>query len=150
MTPRQSNAGHLRPVVPPLPFLTPVTTDPMLRSRRRFVALFIAPLLLAASGSAHQPRDLTGKWAFEVVTENGTGNPMVTLKQEGEKLTGTYESQRGGARPLEGTVKGDKVTFTVKSGVDLNFTGTVIGDTMTGTADFSGQGTATFTAKRAP
>jgi hypothetical protein len=97
-----------------------------------------------------QPRPVTGTWAFEVVTENGTGTPTVTLKQDGEKVTGTYESARGGTRELTGTVKGDKITFTVKSGVDLIFTGTIIGDTITGTADFSGQGSATFSAKRAP
>ena len=73
----------------------------------------------------------------------------MTFKQEGEKLTGTYDSSRGGPRQLEGTIKGDKVTFTVKGQVDLVFTGTVIGDTITGDADFSGQGTATFTAKKA-
>ncbi len=119
----------------------------MTRSRRAFLATCLAlPVLLAAA----QPKPLTGRWVFEVVTENGTGTPSVTLKQEGEKLTGTYDSQRGGPRELEGTVKGDKVTFTVKSGVDLIFTGTITGDTITGTADFSGQGSATFSAKRAP
>ena len=134
----------------PLPFTVLLPRIPMLRSRRSVLAaLLVAPALFAAlplPGAA----DLTGKWAFEVVTENGTGNPTVTFKQEGEKLTGTYESQRGGARPLEGTVKGDKVTFTVKSGGDLVFSGTIIGDTITGTADFSGQGSATFTAKKTP
>ena len=134
----------------PLPFTVLLPRFPMLRSRRAILsALLVVPALLAAR-PATPVADLTGKWAFEVVTENGTGNPTVTFKQEGEKLTGTYESQRGGARPLEGTVKGDKVAFTVKSGVDLNFSGTIIGDTITGTADFSGQGSATFTAKKTP
>jgi hypothetical protein len=119
----------------------------MPRSRRFFLATLLAiPALIAALPAA----DLTGKWAFEVVTENGTGTPSVTFKQEGDKLTGTYESQRGGARQLEGTVKGDKVTFTVKGPVDLVFSGTIIGDTIIGTADFSGQGSATFSAKRIP
>jgi hypothetical protein len=123
----------------------------MLRSRRSVLAaLLVVPAMLAARPTTPSAADLTGKWAFEVVTENGTGNPTVTFKQEGEKLTGTYESQRGGPRPLEGTVKGDKVSFTVKSGVDLVFSGTIIGDTITGTADFSGQGSATFTAKKTP
>lgn len=123
--------------------------DPMLRSRRAVLATFlIVPVMLAAR-SWPQPRNIAGKWAFEVVTENGTGTPTVTFKQEGEKLTGTYDSSRGGPRQLEGTIKGDKVTFTVKGQVDLVFTGTVIGDTITGDADFSGQGTATFTAKKA-
>lgn len=111
-----------------------------------------AGLLITPTARAQTPVNLTGAWAFEVVTENGTGTPTVTLKQEGEKLSGTYESTRG-TRPIEGTVKSNAVTFTAKSpqpgGVDLHFTGTLSSkDTMSGTADFSGQGSATFTAVR--
>lgn len=127
----------------------------MVRAFSLLRRLLPAVLLLSAIPVlAQSPAGVSGKWAFEVVTENGTGTPAVVLKQEGEKLTGTYESARSGLRQIEGTVKGDKITFTVKAsssgGVDLNFSGTIIGDTITGTADFSGQGSATFSAKRAP
>ena len=120
---------------------------------RPFLGLFL--LLGATRVAAQAPAtSLTGKWAFEVVTANGTGTPAVVLKQEGEKVTGTYTSSRGGTRQIDGVLKGDKLTFTVKSpepgGVDYEFTGTVAGDTITGTADFSGMGTATFSAKRSP
>ena len=42
----------------------------------------------------------------------GTGRPLVTFKQDGEKITGTYEG-RYGKSALEGTVKENHVEFTV-------------------------------------
>ncbi len=122
-------------------------------TRRAFVA--VAILTFANALVQAQARvNLTGKWAFEVVTQNGTGYPTVTLTQSGDKLTGTYSSSRG-VRQIEGTVTGDKIAFTAKAsdptGIHLDFTGTIAKDgTISGTADFSGQGSATFSAKRAP
>ena len=94
--------------------------------------------------------DVTGKWTFAVVTENGTGTPAVVLKQEGEKLTGTYESARMGVRPIEGTVKKDSINFALKGGeVELRFIGVVVDkDNMKGIVDLAGQGSATFTGTR--
>ena len=49
--------------------------------------------------------DVTGKWVFTVQTDAGSGTPTVTLKQEGEKLSGHYSSQNLGEAELTGTVK---------------------------------------------
>ena len=97
--------------------------------------------------------DLTGTWDFSVVTENGTGTPTVTLKQAGEKLTGTYESRMLGVRALEGTVKGDSVKFALatsgESNVVLTFYGLIVdANNLRGTVDFGGMGGASFTAMR--
>jgi hypothetical protein len=118
-------------------------------SPRWFVAT-AAIAVLATSALAQHVADVTGKWAFSVVTPNGTGTPTVVLKQEGEKLTGTYESSRMGVRPLEGTVKKDVIDFVLKGGeVELRFTGTIVdNDNLKGELDMAGQGTAPFTAKR--
>ena len=96
--------------------------------------------------------DLTGKWAFAVVTENGTGTPTVILKQDGEKLTGTYESARMGVRPIEGTVKKDSLRFALKGGeIELTFIGVVVDkDNVRGVLDMGGQGGAAFTGVRQP
>jgi hypothetical protein len=96
--------------------------------------------------------DVTGRWRFSVVTENGTGTPLVTLKQDGEKLSGTYESNMLGTRELEGTVKGDSIRFVLKGGeVALTFIGVVVdADHLKGTVDFAGMGGALFTAVREP
>src|SRR5437773_10839246 len=53
----------------------------------------------AAAGQAAKI-DVTGKWTFTVETSAGSGTPTVTLKQNGQKLTGHYSSANlGGSRP---------------------------------------------------
>ena len=121
---------------------------------RRSLLTFVLLTLGAGLVQAQPPANLTGKWTFEMVTQNGTGYPTVTITQSGEKITGTYASSRG-VRQIEGSVTGDKVTFIARSsdgaGVHYDFTGTIAKDgTISGTVDFSGQGTANFSAKRAP
>jgi hypothetical protein len=46
------------------------------------------------------PLTISGTWTFDVVTDAGTGTPTVTLKQDGEKLTGHYSSQTLGEADL--------------------------------------------------
>lgn len=123
-----------------------------MKSFSRWTIGLAAVVVVAATAIAQNLADVTGKWAFSVVTANGTGTPEVVLKQEGEKLTGTYESRMMGVRPLEGTVKKDVIDFVLKGGeVELRFTGTIIDkDNMKGELDMGGQGTAPFTAKRVP
>jgi hypothetical protein len=114
------------------------------------VALLLATVATSASALV---QNLTGNWQFSVVTENGTGTPAVTLTQQGEKLTGTYESRMMGSRAFSGSVKGDSVTLTLEAngpdGVALVFKGRVVSaDTLRGTVDFGGMGGATFTGVR--
>jgi len=82
----------------------------------------------------------------------GTGHPTVTLKQDGEKITGTYDG-RYGPSPLEGTVKERKIEFTVSmtaegAAVTGVFTGTVQEDGMLGSVEFDEAGEGTWTAVR--
>ncbi len=114
------------------------------------IALALTAAVAAAAVALH---DVTGTWDFEVVTENGTGTPTVKLKQEGEALTGTYESRMLGARALKGSVKGDSIKFDLapsgESQVVLSFIGVVTdADHLKGVVDFGGQGGATFTGTR--
>ena len=124
----------------------------MTRFRSWILSAAVITVVTATASAQHVLADVTGKWTFAVVTENGTGTPAVVLKQEGEKLTGTYESARMGLRPIEGTVTKDSINFALKGGeVELRFIGTVTDkDNMKGVVDFAGQGSATFTAKRNP
>ena len=76
----------------------------------RIIAVATASLVAVSSSVAAAARlavDLTGTGAFEVVTENGTGMPAVTMAQKGDSLTGTYTSGRLGTLPFKGIVKGD-------------------------------------------
>lgn len=122
----------------------------------RQIAAAVAAVLLTATLAiaATLAHDLTGKWDFEVVTENGTGTPTVSFKQVGEKLTGTYESRMLGTRSLEGSVKGDSLKFTLSNtsdaaAVTLTYVGVIVDkDNVKGSVDFGGMGSATFAGKR--
>src|SRR5690242_12579397 len=71
------------------------------------VALAVA---VAALGAQASKVDVTGKWLFNVETAAGSGTPTITLKQDGDKLTGHYSGQLGEA-DLTGTVKGQEIAF---------------------------------------
>lgn len=105
----------------------------------------------AAAAPSDQKIDVTGTWAFEVETSQGSGSPTFTFKQDGEKLTGQYQGMLGEA-PVNGTVKGNQIEFSFKvSGQvegTITYKGTIEKETMKGTAQFGELGTATWTAKR--
>ena len=104
--------------------------------------------------TAQAPVNVTGKWLFAVETSAGGGTPTVTLKQEGEKLTGHYSSMQLGEAELTGSVKGAAITFSFGADVqgthlDVTYSGTIDGkDSMKGKVNLGGLGEGTFTAKR--
>ncbi len=126
----------------------------MTHACRRF-AIGIATLMWFAVTVAAQTETtgVSGKWIFTVETGIGSGTPTITLKQQGEKLSGHYSGQLGEA-DLTGSVKGTDVRFrfTVDTqGVQLvcTYTGSVDGkDSMKGTMEIAGAARGTFTAKR--
>ena len=97
--------------------------------------------------------DVTGKWAFAVETSAGSGTPTITLKQDGEKLTGHYSGQLGEA-DLTGTVKGQDISFKFSvdaqgNMLDFVYTGTIESkDALKGKVSIVGLGEGTFAAKR--
>jgi hypothetical protein len=107
----------------------------------------------ASATSASDKTDISGTWSFQVESSAGSGSPTFTFKQDGEKLTGQYKGAFGEA-PLTGTVKENKVDFTIKVDVQgqqmtITYTGTVEKDgSMKGTAELGELGSATWTAKR--
>ncbi|MEO8334763.1 MAG: hypothetical protein ABI664_07315 [bacterium] len=113
------------------------------------VVAMLSPRVLAA-----QKVDLTGKWVFAVTTGAGTGTPSVTLKQQGDSLTGHYSSPALGEAELKGTTKDGKISFSFPTEVQgmhlvVNYVGTVEGsDELKGSVDIGGQASGTFTAKR--
>jgi hypothetical protein len=123
-----------------------------LKSAVAVVLLVVCASAFAAAQGAKI--DLTGKWTFTVQTEAGTGEPTVTLKQDGEKLTGHYSSQVLGEADLAGTVKGQKIEFAFTADaqgtkLEVKYSGTVESkDALKGTVDLGGLGSGTFTAKR--
>jgi hypothetical protein len=120
--------------------------------RRHILVAAIAAAIPSVSLVAQRIAvDLTGTWAFSVVTENGTGTPTVVISQKGDSLTGSYESARMGQVAFKGFVKDNAFTFDVNTsgGATLTFKGVIVdADHVKGDVDFGGQGGATFTGER--
>ena len=115
------------------------------------VLIAITAVAMAASMTVAET-NVTGTWKLSVETPNGTGTPTVVFKQEGEKLTGSYKG-RFGESPLTGTVKGNAIQFSFKVNaqgqeLEVTYTGTVDGSTMSGTAKFGEMGEGKFTGKK--
>jgi hypothetical protein len=95
--------------------------------------------------------DVTGTWAVEVETGQGTGTPSFTFKQEGDKLSGQYRGLFGEA-PVTGTLNGSAITFSVNvtaegNPVRVTYSGTVDKD-MKGTVKLGDLAEGTFTGTR--
>ena len=116
--------------------------------RTAFVIL-AATLLL--SGNTLAQGNIAGAWDLAINGPEGPLAATATLKQDGEKVTGTIESPAGSA-DLAGTMKGNTLAmaFTIQSPngpIDIKVTGEVDGPSMKGVIDF-GMGMADFTAKK--
>jgi hypothetical protein len=117
-------------------------------------AAMIVTAALSTRAAAQAKVDVTGKWLFTVETSAGPGTPTVTLKQDGERLTGHYSSQTLGEADLTGAVRGQSLNFTFDADlqgtlVKVTYAATVESkDAMKGTIDIGGLATGTFTGKR--
>jgi hypothetical protein len=126
----------------------------MKRQIRVLGALAMLGIASVAGAQATPKPDLTGKWAFSVVYEGGSGSPTVTLAQKGDSLSGRYISQAFGELDLKGAIKGSEFSFwvTTSAGGDpftMTFTGIIEStEALKGSVDLGGNGTATFTARR--
>lgn len=90
----------------------------MLKSRLYKSALFI--VILAAVASA---ADITGNWKADLQTPQGQVQVNYTFKQDGEKLTGTWQAAQSPTVQIsDGKVAGDKVSFVVKMDPDGRMT----------------------------
>ena len=119
---------------------------------RLLTVVVVAAGLLTTARLAAQGTNVTGEWLFNVTTDQGSGTPTITFKQDGEKLTGKYAGQLGNA-DLTGTVKGNAIhfTFTIDAQgqqAPVTYDGTVEKNTMKGKLDIGGMVTGTFTATK--
>jgi acetamidase/formamidase len=102
-------------------------------------------LLFAGCASA---ADVSGKWELTARVLNDVNYARLTLKVEGEKVSGTLNDVA-----LDGTVKGDDVTFVATRPTGQRFgafKGRVSGNEMSGTGSWPGvTGEITWVARRA-
>jgi hypothetical protein len=75
---------------------------------------------------------VAGAWNIKVSGAAGTADQKIDLKQDGNKISGTFKGPRQSGT-IEGTVDGNNINFRVKAHVPLDYVGTVDGDTMKGT-----------------
>ena len=97
--------------------------------------------------------DVTGTWIVQVTTPDISATPTVVLKQDGEKLTGEYQSAQYGSFPLTGTVKDGKIEFGFTMNIEGNsittsFSGTTEKDSLKGNVSYGDFAQGTFTATR--
>jgi hypothetical protein len=125
--------------------------------RKHLLLAFIISLIAAlpvCTGHTSGAADISGTWNFSVDLEDGGhGEPTFVFKQEGDKLTGTYNGPLGEYK-VTGAVTGDKAVF----GFDFNrdgqtgkatYTGSIESPTkMTGTVEFTGGGRGKWTATK--
>lgn len=102
-----------------------------MKVQRMMAAVAAAVAILAV---AVQAADVTGKWTGQVPARDGaTREATFTLKQDGEKLTGTMTGPQSDLELKDGVVKGDDVSFNVElsfngNNVKLIYKGKVAGD----------------------
>ena len=98
----------------------------------------VAPAAAAAAASA--PVNLSGSWEA-VADANGQPFPfLLTLKVEGETVTGGSSSQLGEATIKSGTWKGGKLVFELEGqNGNISMSATVVDGKLSGEFDFSGQ-----------
>jgi hypothetical protein len=127
-------------------FRSPRATVP-----RMHKIMFVLACLLMTPLTLFAGIDVSGKWNAKVDLGTQGGSPTFVLKQDGEKLTGTYSGQLGSS-DLTGTVKDSTVKFDFEvMGIKVHYEGKVSddGSTIEGTCDYGGQATGTFKATRA-
>jgi hypothetical protein len=108
-------------------------------------ALVLVTSALAAQGS------VSGDWDLSINGPEGVITATATLKQDGEKVSGSITSPQGTV-DLAGTCKGKTVNLAFQiqgpqGALDIKVNGEVDGGDMKGIIDF-GMGMADFTAKK--
>ncbi len=98
------------------------------------------------------PADVSGTWDLSVTTSQGTFTPVITLRQDGENLSGTYRGRMGDTA-LKGTLKGSEIQFSVTlkfkdQDFVVTYSGTVEGNSMRGKVQFVEGSPGTWSGRR--
>ncbi len=127
---------------------------------KKRIAFLSVSFVFAALMAVWAAADVTGKWVAQVPGREGqTNETTITLKAEGDKLTGTISGRQGDTPISDGKVSGDDISFVVSRETPngtfkMVYKGKVSGDEIKFTRSMEGgQGggrpPVEFTAKRA-
>jgi hypothetical protein len=95
----------------------------------------LTPRTVRPDNSGH---DVSGKWRLLMNGTQANRNMELTLKQNGDRLSGTLDN-RGRSESVRGTIRGDSVTFSTSPSSDsdqdagMRFEGRIADDRMSGT-----------------
>ena len=102
------------------------------------IAVILGTMLtMSLPAVAEDAAKVGGTWEMTSQGRQGPQTSTLTIEQTGNKIKGTLKGARGEA-PLEGTVDGSKVNFTIERDTPngkftANYAGTVDGDSIKGT-----------------
>lgn len=115
-----------------------------MRTLSILAGLMLVALVLSAA-------DISGTWNADVVLDAGSGSATFVLKQDGDKLSGSYSGTLGEAK-VTGSVKGSDVewTFDHDEAGKIVYKGKLDGDSkIKGTVDYGQLGKGSFSASKA-
>jgi hypothetical protein len=115
------------------------------------MAMF-APRSAASATAQAAQTDMSGEWAVSFSTPQGPLELTMYVMQQGPRLTGRLTGEYG-EFPLRGTIDGAAftITWSLPDGgrsVDITFTGTVDGDSLSGTAKLGTRGSGPLSGTR--
>jgi hypothetical protein len=101
----------------------------------------------ASAEKVERKPDVNGTWTWAMQRQNGAGRQVtLTIKQDGEKVTGTISNNFGGDSDIEeGTFKDGEVTFKTtrtRGGMEIvtTYKGKLQGDTIKGKVETEQRG----------
>jgi len=105
--------------------------------------LIFAALVFAAFDSFGGDPNAAGDWKWSLAGQKG--DTILNLKQEGEKLTGSYTNEFGKAEITEGSLKDGDISFKVNRELNghpfiIRYSGKLSGDKITGKCEFDVNG----------
>jgi hypothetical protein len=120
-----------------------------MRYARTWLVVFA---LLAAPPIAWAQAGVAGAWKLTFQTDQGAIDADMTLKQDGQKVSGSLVSPQGEA-PVEGTFTDGKLLLSLTVDAQgqtlvITFNGALEKDTLKGDVDFGGFGAAQWSATR--
>ena len=123
----------------------------MKRTSTIIAVILASMLVLSLVAVAQDAAKVGGTWEMTSQGRQGPMTSTLTIDQSGNKFKGTLKGQRG-ETPIEGTVDGNKIAFTVERDTPngkftMNYAGTVDGDNIKGTVKM-GDNEREWTAKK--
>jgi L-seryl-tRNA(Ser) seleniumtransferase len=118
-----------------------------------YAALSNAPRQEAPAPASAPATDVTGQWDVRIEYVASASTHTLHLKQAGSRLEGSHQGDFV-SRDLSGTIEGNTVqissSYTERHGdaLSFRFTGTVAGDSMSGSLDMGEYLTAKWSAKK--